>query len=130
MFSQADTTIYKFCEQMPEFNGGEKQLLKFVFSNLHSPNNGSFVTKILFSFVIEKDGTISNKKILINGNNVHTKTGNESIDECLKGWIDNALLVLHKMPKWNPGMHNGKYVRVKYTLPLHIDPVPNLWDDK
>lgn len=29
-----------------------------------------------------------------------------------------ALRVISEMPKWNPGMHKGKPVRVKYTIPL------------
>jgi hypothetical protein len=29
-----------------------------------------------------------------------------------------AVRVIKAMPKWKPGMQNGKVVRVKYTIPV------------
>ncbi|MBP5348611.1 MAG: energy transducer TonB, partial [Bacteroidaceae bacterium] len=31
-----------------------------------------------------------------------------------------AMRVISAMPKWKPGKHRGKAVRVKYTIPLNF----------
>jgi hypothetical protein len=37
------------------------------------------------------------------------------VDELLHA---EAIRVVEAMPKWNPGKHNGKPVKVKYTIPM------------
>ena len=57
----------------------------------------------MVSFVVEKDGLVSNVKVL--------KGVCESIDE-------EAARVVRGMPKWKPGMKDGKPVRVSYQIPI------------
>jgi protein TonB len=124
-----DTTIYTFVEIKPEYPGGDSELIKFLSSNFNCPNNNSFVTKIYFSFIIENDGSISNKEVTIRDNSVLLKTGNENIVLCKKAWIDSSLQLLNKMPNWKPAQNDGKKVRVKFLIPLHLDPQRDLWND-
>jgi len=123
-FSQIDdhdTTIYKFVEVMPQFIGDETALSMFIHSNLKAPNVDCFVTTIILSFVIEKDGSISQKMVTIDDNYVHLME-NGSYTTCKEAWIDSSLELLNQMPKWKAGIQNGKWVRVQYYIPLHLDP--------
>ena len=54
-------------------------------------------------FVVEKDGSITNVKIL------------RGIDPELN---KEAVRVISAMPKWKPGTQKGEAVRVKYTVPV------------
>jgi TonB family protein len=58
---------------------------------------------VIVSFIVEKDGSISNVKV--------TKPTYSSLDE-------EALRVISAMPKWTPGKQNGEAVRAKYSLPV------------
>ena len=59
--------------------------------------------KVLVIFIIEPDGSISNAHV--------AKKVNEYLDV-------EAVRAVSSMPKWSPGMRDGKAVRVKYTLPI------------
>jgi len=122
-----DTTIYTTVAEMPEFAGGDSEMYKFIVNNFHYSDNNSFVTKVYFRFVVEKDGSLSNKQIIINDNNLLLRTGNEDIKQCKKTWCDISLSVLNKMPKWKAGKQNGVNVRVSYTIPITFDPQPDMW---
>ena len=102
----ADTTIHAVAEQMPQFPGGVDARVKFLSTHLHYPENAlrNHVTgKVYIGFVVEPDGSISHIKVL------------KGIGY---GCDSAATQVVAKMPKWNPGLINGKPVRVRYTLPF------------
>ena len=93
-------------QQMPSFPGGEKNLFKFLKNNTDYPEisrqNGR-QGKVIASFVVEKDGSISDIKIL------------KGVDQ----YIDQeSIKVIKAMPKWKPGKQMGKKVRVRQILPL------------
>ena len=58
---------------------------------------------MVLSFVIEKDGRLTNIQVL--------QTPDRSLSE-------EAIRVLNKPPKWGPGKQRNQVVRVKYTLPV------------
>ena len=98
-------------EQMPEYPGGPKALMEFLNNNVQYPaeaEKAGIQGRVIATFVIEKDGSISNAKVV------------KSVDPLLDA---EALRVIGAMPNWKPGMQNGKIVRVKYTVPLsfHLD---------
>ena len=98
-------------EQMPEYPGGPKALMEFLNNNVHYPaeaEKAGIQGRVIATFVVEKDGSISNAKVV------------KSVDPLLDA---EALRVIGAMPNWKPGMQNGKIVRVKYTVPLsfHLD---------
>ncbi|MBK8443335.1 MAG: TonB family protein [Sphingobacteriales bacterium] len=106
--AQNDTTeqIYSVVEQMPEFLGGDVELLKYLRSNIQYPEEATRLKiegKVFVSFVVEKDGSIANAKVLrgIGG-----------------GCDEEALRLIQNMPKWVPGKQGGKFVNVKYNLPI------------
>ncbi len=102
------TDIYNIgtLEIMPEFPGGMKAWANFLTKNLYYPVNArenGVSGKVLLSFVIEKNGEISNLKVIkgIGG-----------------GCDEEAMRVIKKSPFWKPGMQNGRAVRVAYIMPV------------
>jgi len=61
--------------------------------------------KVYVGFVVDKDGTITNVKVL------------RPVDPYLD---KEAVRVVKAMPKWNPGRQMNKAVRVSYTVPVNF----------
>lgn len=101
-----DEKVFELVEHMPEFPGGNNELLKFLSSNINYPDNAEknkIEGRVIAQFVVGKDGNIKNAKIV------------RSVDQELDA---EALRVINAMPKWKPAMHKGEVVNVKYTLPI------------
>ncbi|MDC2615029.1 MULTISPECIES: energy transducer TonB [Bacteroides] len=98
--------IHVSVEVMPEFIGGTAALMKYLSSNIKYPTisqeTGS-QGKVIVQFVVDKDGTISNPEVV------------RGVDPYLD---KEAIRVISSMPKWTPGVQNGKKVRVKFTVPV------------
>ena len=62
-----------------------------------------FQGRVIASFTVEKDGNLSDIKVV--------KSVDPSLDK-------EAIRVIKAMPQWIPGKVNGKPVRVEYTVPL------------
>lgn len=99
--------IYDNLEVKPAFPGGEKELFTYLYkktSKYSSHDQKSFRIR----FVVEKDGSISHpciiKDIAPLGRNPFLKKA--------------ALEILEQMPKWKPGLKDGKPVRSYYTLSI------------
>ena len=120
--NNSDTIIYQFVEVMPKFIDGDIELKNYIALNFKAPDNDYFVSLIRFSFVVEIDGTISNRQVIIMDNNVSSRTGNENMEVCEQEWIDAGIDLLNNMPKWISGENNNEKVRVKLIIPLHLDP--------
>lgn len=104
--STAKEEVFMVAEQMPEFPGGMKEMLKFLQENVKYPENAmknNVQGRVIVQFVIEKDGTPTEFKVL------------RSVDPDLDA---EALRVMKAMPKWKPGMQKGQVVRVKFTVPV------------
>lgn len=104
--STAKEEVFMVAEQMPEFPGGMKEMLKFLQENVKYPENAmrnNVQGRVIVQFVIEKDGTPTEFKVL------------RSVDPDLDA---EALRVMKAMPKWKPGMEKGEAVRVKFTVPV------------
>ena len=100
--------IFISVEKMPEFPGGETELYKYLSKNLKYPDMAiqqGITGKVYVQFVVEKDGSIANPKVLrdIGG-----------------GCGEEAIRVVRAMPKWNPGVQRTKKGRVQYTLPVNF----------
>jgi protein TonB len=92
-------------EVKPEFPGGLEEFYNYVATNYKMPKKTGLRGRVYMSFVIDKDGSITDVKIL---RDIGYGTGEE------------AKRVLENSPKWNPGMQQGKNVRVQYSLPITI----------
>jgi protein TonB len=95
-------------EVMPEPYGGAEAWSKFLQKNIRYPGmavDQGVQGKVFVSFIIEKDGHLSNITI---------ERGPGF------GLNEEALRVLKKAPAWKPGVQNGQKVRVKYTIPINF----------
>ncbi|HEX8019732.1 TonB family protein [Mucilaginibacter sp.] len=93
-------------EVMPEPLGGAAAWAKFLQKNLRFPpaaQDAGVSGKVFMSFIIEKDGTLSNIK-------VDRGAG--------YGFDEEALRVLKLAKAWKPGVQNGQNVRVRYSIPI------------
>ena len=101
-----EDVIHVSVEIMPEFPGGTAALMKYLSGNIKYPmisqETGS-QGKVIVQFVVDKDGTITNPEVV------------RGVDPYLD---KEAVRVISSMPKWKPGVQNGKKVRVKYTVPV------------
>lgn len=101
-----DNTIHDVAEQMPSFKNGDARA--WLARNIKYPSvaaENRISGLVLVSFVVEKDGSLSNVKV--------TRGIDPSLDK-------EAIRVVKSMPRWNPGKQNGAVVRVKYTLPVQF----------
>lgn len=98
--------VYTVCDVMPEFPGGQKALFEFFAKNIKYPAE-AFEKKeegrVYLTFVIEKDGSISNVKV--------ARGVSPSLDA-------EAIRIIKSMPTWTPAKVKGKIVRVAYTAPI------------
>ena len=104
---QEDNTVYNTAgiEVKPDFPGGIEKFYKFVGNNYKTPEEEGLKGKVYVTFVVEKDGSLTDIKVL---RDIGYGTGAE------------AIRVLKKCPRWTPGEQNGKKVRVLYSLPITI----------
>jgi Gram-negative bacterial TonB protein C-terminal len=101
-FTEPNDIYATYVEQMPKagYDCGE-----FFARNFSYPQDGTIVGKIVVTFIVNEDGRLSDFKVV---------KGREAEAEILR--------VCKLMPKWKPGMENGKPVKVKFAMPVIIDP--------
>ena len=102
-----DQTVNMACvEQKATFPGGDAALYKWLSTQINYPADAAeagITGRVIVSFVIEKDGSISNARVV---RSIHPSLDAE------------AIRIVKTMPKWIPGKNNGQPVRVEYTLPI------------
>lgn len=105
-FEPVQGDVFDVVEEMPQYPGGAEALLEFLNNNVQYPEEAEkagIQGRVIATFVVEKDGSVSNAKVV--------KSVNPLLDA-------EALRVISAMPKWKPGKQNGKVVNVKYTVPI------------
>ena len=101
-----EAEIFVVVEDMPQFPGGNVQ--RWIYKNVKYPilaQENGIQGKVFIQFVIEKDGSITDVKVM--------RGVDASLDK-------EAIRVVKSMPKWKPGKQRGKPVRVSYTLPINF----------
>ena len=103
-FHQDNSKLFDVVEQMPSYPGGNGAMMAFISSHVKYPE-GNYCAqgRVIVSFVVERDGSLSSFKVL--------RSVEEHIDK-------EAIRVVKSMPKWKPGRQNGKVVRCKYIVPV------------
>jgi periplasmic protein TonB len=103
-----EAQVFFIVEEMPEFPGGELALRTYIANSIKYPviaQENGIQGKVYVTFVVDKDGGISNAKI--------ARGVDASLDK-------EALRVVNTLPKWKPGKQRGKPVRVSYTVPINF----------
>jgi TonB family protein len=105
---KGNTAVFDYIPQMPEFPGGEKELIKYIRKNLNYPSAEFYKGihgRVIIRFVVDSSGGIQNDTVI------------KGIPEG-KALETEARRVVKNMPKWKPGIQNGKAVAVYYNLPI------------
>ena len=104
---QDEQTIFFVAEEMPMFRGnGIAAFRDYVQGNIEYPDSASkkrIEGTVFLSFVVNTNGSVSNVKIM------------KSVDPLLN---KEATRVVKTAPKWKPGIHMGKPVKVQYVIPV------------
>lgn len=98
--------VFDVVEKMPEFPGGQQELMNFLMKNMKYPKAATdkgTQGRVVVQFVVNKDGSVVEPTVV--------KSVSPELDQ-------EALRVVKMMPKWQPGKQNGEVVRVKYTIPV------------
>jgi TonB-dependent SusC/RagA subfamily outer membrane receptor len=126
-----DDPIFEVVEEPAQYPGGQAALMQYVAQNIRYPKisaENGVQGRILVQFVIEKDGSLSNFKIVKDAKPVSdgiavnaqgtAAEGNDIPKEAYDALNIEALRVLRGMPNWTPAKQRGQVVRLKYTLPV------------
>lgn len=97
---------FRIVEQLPEFPGGMGEYVKWLTKNLRYPPRAKaqkLQGRVMVQFIVNKDGSIADIKIA------------KSVDPVLD---DEALRVMHMMPKWKPGVQYNSPCRTMVAVPV------------
>lgn len=99
--------VYTFVDNMPEYNGGQRAMLKFITQKYKAPGSERF-SSIYVEIVIETDGSVAGERIQ-----------NKKKDEYTASEIE-MLRVFRSMPNWKHGKCDGKSVTVRTVVPIQF----------
>lgn len=93
-------------EIQPTYPGGIAKFFEYLKSNFKVSQEYKDISgKIILSFVVDRDGSLTDIKVVRGINTA----------------VDNELLMFIKAsPKWIPGEQHGEKVKVSYALPIKI----------
>jgi len=100
--------VFTIVEQMPEFPGGDVEMIKYIQKNIVYPaieKDAGISGTAYVTFVVDKEGHINDVKIL------RGVSGGPNCDK-------EAMRVVKSMPPWKAGKQNGRSVMVQYNLPI------------
>ncbi len=101
-----NSTVYDMVEQAPAFPGGPQAMMQFIKDNLKYPQiakENGIQGRVILQFVVDETGKVIDPKVI------------RSIDPSLD---TEAIRLVLSMPRWIPGMQDGKAVAVRYTIPV------------
>ena len=111
-----DTTVYRVVEKWPEYPEGVEKLMKYIRTSTDNywkkrypkgkpvyPCEQGISGRIIVSFVINENGQVTDPEVL------------RHVDKDLD---KEAIRIIKSMPRWIPGEHKGKKVKVRLTLPV------------
>ena len=139
-----DDKIYETCEKLPEYPGGQEAMFKYLIENIRYPKVAQeygVQGKVMVSFVVEKDGTLTEVKadkardvktgqelsemvvVAYNSNQTpeEAKKAEDArhFNEGLAALKAEAMRAVKAMPqRWTPGKDKGKPVRARFILPV------------
>ena len=110
-----DITVYEVVEKMPEYPGGIKKLAEYIRTSTDNYWKRKYpegrpvypceigIGRVIVSFVVNENGQVTDPVIKRNLDPILDK---------------EAVRIIKSMPRWIPGEHKGKKVKVRFTLPV------------
>jgi hypothetical protein len=109
VYTNDSTKVFSKVETEPVFKvGGIPGFYNFLARTLHYPiyaKENNIQGKALITFIVERDGSLTDGKILKDPGG---------------GIGDEVLRAIMLSPKWIPGMQGGRHVRVQYIVPVSM----------
>lgn len=105
---EEEQPIFTVAEQQASFPGGPTKLYEYLAKNIKYPQQARETGtqgKVYLTFVVERDGSITDIKIL---------------RDIGSGCGEEAIRVVKSMPKWQPAKQRGKVVRQQFNLPVNF----------
>jgi TonB family protein len=102
-----DNKVHLVVENLPQFPGGMPAMGDYLRNEIRYPKKcveQKIEGRSIITFVVGKNGKISKVKVL-------RSAGNKLLDK-------EAKRAVKSMPRWQPGTHKGKVVKVQMTLPV------------
>ncbi|TZF85597.1 TonB family protein (plasmid) [Pedobacter sp. BS3] len=107
--SKGKKISYADIVQLPQFDGGIKKFYKYISENFVYPpsakKDGVSGMEVV-SFTVEKDGSITNVKVL--------RSLGAAIDR-------EAIRIMQESPAWIPAKRRGIPSPIKYTIPIRLN---------
>lgn len=103
-----DDEIYMITEVMPEFEGGNEGLQRFIAENVVYPpeaKDQNISGRVFITFVVNQEGKVENVEVL---KGVHPLLDEAAI-QCIKS-----------LPDFTPGMQDDKPAKVRYNIPINF----------
>lgn len=100
--------VYSVLETQPKFPGGTQNFLQYLAANIRYPaddRKNNVQGRVVAQFVVEKDGSLTDIKAI--------RSPSAAMGE-------EAIRVLSRSPKWEPGKQNGSAVRAQFTIPVNF----------
>ena len=94
----------------PQFPGGNGELRRYISSAINYPDKATkdgLEGLVIVKVVVDEKGKIADSQIAYSADPIFEK---------------EALRIVKKMPKWNPGQKDGQKVNVRVTLPIMFKP--------
>lgn len=96
-----DEDVFEIVDVLPHFSAGKKAKEDYIAANTRYPKElekDSIQGRVVVQFIVTKTGDIIGAKVV----------------RPLHPLLDaEALRIINEMPKWNPGIQNGRFVNVK-----------------
>ena len=99
---------HKLEQDKPSYRRNLTAMVEFIKKEMKYPQiakENGIQGQVLASFIIEKDGTVSNPKIV--------KGVDPSLDK-------ETIRIINAMPKWEPFTQDGETSKTEYTLPFNF----------
>jgi TonB family protein len=104
----SDEEVFQVVDEGAMFPQGKEAMTEFLAKNLKYPEKAikdSIAGRVFVSFIVEKDGSLSNIKV---------------IRDIGGGCGEEAIRVMKLMPKWTPAKVGNKLVRQQYYMPIEF----------
>jgi len=95
-------------EEMPEFPGGNSELLKYIGETLRYPSDAqenNIQGRVTLKFVVTRDGSVDRVEVI------------RGVDASLD---NEAIRVVSSLPRFKPGKQGGVPVPVWFTIPVNF----------
>ena len=117
--------VFDIVEILPEFPGGPAELMGYISKNLHYPEEAlkvSITARVMVTFVVTSDGNIrdvsvTHKSITLRG---EAQPDDEGFEDAIESFDKECIRVINSMPKWKPGIQQGRAVNTRYSVPIQF----------